>query len=300
MELRQLKSFIKTAETLNFSEAARQLSISQSTLSQQIKALEEELGTTLFVRDTHSVMLSESGEALLPLARQTINDAESCYTQIKDLETLVSGRVNIGICHSFDTLITGTVMEFLEKFPGIKVNVFIRAKDELMDMLKKREIDFALAFKPEITHENIESSLLFNDRIVAVAHKNHPAAQQKSISIKELLRYRTIMPSRNMMARQMLERFSDSVYQDRNMVFEINNINTVLDLLERGNMVSILTKTSIMGRENLLAVPLELKDDVLHCCIHTLKKTYQKKSVEIFISMLRESAAIRKISGLYL
>ena len=62
MELRQLKYFVKTAETLNFSEAAKALSVTQSTLSQQIRQLEQEIDTVLFVRDSHSVQLTESGE----------------------------------------------------------------------------------------------------------------------------------------------------------------------------------------------------------------------------------------------
>lgn len=67
MEIRQLKYFVRMAQTLNFSEAARSLYVSQSTLSQQIKSLEYELGTLLFQRDSHSVSITESGEMLLPL-----------------------------------------------------------------------------------------------------------------------------------------------------------------------------------------------------------------------------------------
>ena len=64
MELRQLRYFVKTAETLNFSEAARLLYVTQSTLSQQIRQLEQELDTMLFVRDSHNVTLTDSGERL--------------------------------------------------------------------------------------------------------------------------------------------------------------------------------------------------------------------------------------------
>ena len=78
MELRQLKYFVKTAETLNFSEAARALFVTQSTLSQQIRQLEQEMDTLLFERDSHSVQLTESGERLLPLAKRTLMDAVTC------------------------------------------------------------------------------------------------------------------------------------------------------------------------------------------------------------------------------
>ena len=69
MELRQLKYFVKVAETLNFSEAAKVLNVTQSTLSQQVKQLETEIGTQLLLRSSHSVALTEAVIELLPLAR---------------------------------------------------------------------------------------------------------------------------------------------------------------------------------------------------------------------------------------
>ena len=89
MELRQLKYFVKTAETLNFSEAAKTLFVTQSTLSQQIRQLEQEIDTVLFVRDSHSVQLTESGERLLPLAEKTLKDATSCLDMVRDLKNYI-------------------------------------------------------------------------------------------------------------------------------------------------------------------------------------------------------------------
>ena len=76
MELRQLKYFIASAETLNFTVAANECCITQSTLSQQIKQLENDLGTPLFERIGKRVFLSEAGKNFLPFARQTVADAE--------------------------------------------------------------------------------------------------------------------------------------------------------------------------------------------------------------------------------
>ena len=77
MELRQLRYFAKAAEMLNFSDAARALNIAQSSLSQQIKQLEEELNVQLFLRSSHSIRLTEAGEVMLPLALRTIHDDEN-------------------------------------------------------------------------------------------------------------------------------------------------------------------------------------------------------------------------------
>ena len=75
MELRQLRYFVKAAETLNFSEAAKGLYITQSTLSQQIRQLETELDVQLFQRNSHEVTLTEAGAELLPYAKETLNAA---------------------------------------------------------------------------------------------------------------------------------------------------------------------------------------------------------------------------------
>ena len=114
MELRQLKYFVKTAETLNFSEAAKALFVTQSTLSQQIRQLEQEIDTVLFVRDSHSVQITESGERLLPLAERTLKDATSCLDMVRDLKNMLSGSLNIGITYTFAPILTQTVIAFTQ------------------------------------------------------------------------------------------------------------------------------------------------------------------------------------------
>lgn len=88
MELRQLKYFKKACELENFSEAARLLHISQSTLSQQIKQLEEELDVLLFDRIGKRIIPTEAGRAFLPYAHQAIQDAENGKQIIRDLKEL--------------------------------------------------------------------------------------------------------------------------------------------------------------------------------------------------------------------
>ena len=80
MELRYLKSFVTLARLLNFSEAAREMCVTQSTFSQTIKQLEDELGSLLFFRNSHEVALTEAGMELLPFAEKTIQMAEQTQT----------------------------------------------------------------------------------------------------------------------------------------------------------------------------------------------------------------------------
>ena len=104
MELRQLKSFIKAAEMLSFSDAAKALNIAQSSLSQQIKQLEDELDVKLFLRNSHSIALTEAGKVMLPFALRTIHDAQTCTDRIRDLQKLLTGSLCIGVTYSFSPL----------------------------------------------------------------------------------------------------------------------------------------------------------------------------------------------------
>ena len=111
MEIRQLKYFLRVAETLNFSQAARELFITQSTLSQQILHLEQELSQQLFVRNSHEVILTEAGEMLLPMARDSVYMVDNCVQRIQELGQLLTGELNIGVTFSFSGIMAETMID---------------------------------------------------------------------------------------------------------------------------------------------------------------------------------------------
>lgn len=297
MELRQLKYFIKTAETLNFSEAARNLYITQSTLSQQIKSLEDELGSPLFIRDSHSVCLTESGKRMLPLARQTVMDADSCKSQIRDLQEVVTGSLDIGATFSFSPILTKTVNKFIAKHPGVKLNITNRSMEELMEMLKRRELDFVLAFKPVVPYEEIESKTLFDDHLCVIMSHSHPLAGEKSITLEDLRRQRLAIPAKGLQSRSLIDKYFNFYSDQGNVTLEVNGVYSLLDVVERSNLLTILSEATIHDRSALKAIPLDVPDNQMQGCIHTLKKTYQKRSAEVFIKMLCESVALMELSG---
>lgn len=185
MELRQLKYFAKVAETLNFSEASKALCITQSTLSQQVKQLENELGTPLFERTSHSVSLTEAGEMILPHVRKVIFEADMCGQRIADLGDLTTGTLNIGVTYSFSPILTETILSFMKLYPKVKLNIFYRPMSELMELLKSRTVDFALAFRPTEPVEGVESHILFQSYLAAVVGEYHPLARQERVTIAD-------------------------------------------------------------------------------------------------------------------
>lgn len=297
MELRQLKYFIKTAETLNFSEAARSLYITQSTLSQQIRTLEDELGSPLFIRDSHSVSLTECGQRMLPLARQTVIDAETCKSQIRDLQEILTGTLNIGSTFSFGPVLKETIKSFITKYPGIRLNVTNRSMEELMDMLRRREVDLVLAFKPNIPCDDIESRVLFEDHLSVIMRKDHLLSDCDSLTIEDIRKHRLAIPAKGLQARNMIDKYFNFASSDFNVSLEVNGVYSLLDIVESSSLIAILSDATIKDRQMLKAIPLDVPDNQMQGCVHVLKKTYQKRSAEAFIKMLKESIALIELSG---
>lgn len=296
MELRQLRYFAKAAETLSFSDAARFLSIAQSTLSQQIKQLEDELGTMLFIRNSHAIRLTEAGEAMLPFALRTLNEAEACADRIHDLQKLLTGTLNIGVTHSFSPILTESVISFMRMYPGIKLNVIYKQMNELMDMLAKRNIDFVLAFKPIQPLLDVESHILFQNSLSAIVRNNHPLASKEKVSIAELEKYELVLPSKGLQARNAFDSIV-SDYSNFKIRIELNEVNTLLKLIRQTRLVTVLAEDSIYDVRNVKAVPIDVPDNQMSGCVHILKGTYRKHSMQEFIRILTESIAVKRLQN---
>ncbi|HIT47669.1 MAG TPA: LysR family transcriptional regulator [Candidatus Cryptobacteroides merdipullorum] len=293
MELRQLYYFVKVAETLNFSEAARSLFVTQSTLSQQVKQLEEEFGTALFERDSHSVSLTENGSRLLPLAKRTLQDARDCINQIKDLQEMVSGELIVGVTYSFCPVLTETVKNFIDAYPGVKLRIVSKSSEELISMLRKREVDFVLAFKPNESYDDIESQILFDDRLSVILRNDHPLAGRSSLRMEDLQRQKIALPAKGLQARNALDKSIDIAGQNLNICIELNEINILLDIVQSSHVLTILSEATIYHhKDRLKAIPLEIPQNQMEGCIHVLRKAYRKRSAEAFVRLLRESNEI--------
>lgn len=294
MELRHLKYFVKTAETLNFSEAARALFVTQSTLSQQIRLLEEELGVELFQRDSHSVTLTESGEHLLPIARRTLQDAENCFTQISDLKQMLSGVLNIGISYTFAPVLTETVKEFTHQYPGVKLNIICRTMGELLELLKRREVDFVLCFKPRVLDSEIESHILFDNHLSVILSTDHPLADRTSLSLDDIRRQRFAMPAKETQARNAFDLLFPGEIDRLDVQVEINEVNVLLDLVRATKMITFLSEATLYQKSGLKAIPIDASDTQMEGCVHTLKKVYRKRAAEEFIRILSQSNAVQE------
>lgn len=298
VDLRQMRYFVKVAETLNFSEASKDLCITQSTLSQQINQMERELGQKLFERNSHEVRLTEAGEEILPYVWRCLGAATECYERANDLSEMLTGSLSIGVTFSFSSIMTEAVQDFLKKYPHVKVNVCYQTMESLMEKLLHHQLDLVLAFKPEANNPKVSSEPIFSSSLNAVIDSAHPLAAKKKVTLNDLVHYPLAMPARGLQARNLFDQLTKGHNEPLNVKIEINNVQMLLRIIQDSHYVTILSASTVVSANGLKAIPIDIKGNKMTGCIHTLSNAYQKNAAREFIRMVKGSTSVMKIAQL--
>ncbi|MBA0050369.1 LysR family transcriptional regulator [Streptomyces sp. AJS327] len=149
MQLHQLRYFAAVADTRHFTRAAQREHVAQPSLSQQIRALERELGAQLIHRARGHIALTDAGEALLPLARRILADAETARREVQEVALLRRGRVRLGAPPSLcASLVPDVLRAFHDAYPAVELAVHEDGSQDLVRVLAAGELDLALVITP--------------------------------------------------------------------------------------------------------------------------------------------------------
>lgn len=292
MELRQLKYFVKVAELKSFSEASRQLNVTQSTLSQQIRQLESELNIELLIRDSHHVDLTDMGQAFLPQAQKTLSAAKTCIDRIRDVQQLGFGELNIGSTYSFLPLLKETVLQYIKKYPGVKLNICCHSMETLINMLDEQNIDVALSYKPTTVHPEIESHIIFDNQLAIFVSDTHPLAARDSVRLADLEKFPFAMPAKGLQARNAFDRIVNGLDYRFDIRLEINEVNLLMDLVRSSDkMVTVLSRAASVRVPGIKALTLDQQGTQMEGSFHILKNAYMKRSAKEFLRILCENRA---------
>ncbi len=294
MELRQLKYFVKVAELLSFSKAAKALYITQSTLSQQIKQLEDELDMALFFRNNHKVSLTEAGETFLEGAKKTLAEADDNKAKILDLAQGHRGVLNIGVTYSFGSILTESVLTFKKEFPDVILNICYKNMMELMELVSNGELDFALSFRSSEKYDNVESHILFDNKLCIIVRENHPLTRKESVRLADLEEYELVLPGIGLQARSTFDNIIAERKLNLKVTMEANEVNTILNLLPRSNYVTVLSETVVLEHDNLVTIDISDAECNMEGCLHFCANRYRKRSTEEFIRLLSDTKALRR------
>ena len=291
MELRQLRYFLNAAETQNFTEAAKVSCITQSTLSQQIKQLENELNVLLFDRIGKRLYITEAGKEFVPFARQTLHEADLGKQRILDLQNIRTGSLRIGITHSLSFGLSYTVLRFVQEYPNIHLEIISSTITDLLQMLKRREIDFVLSFNNQDDDE-IDVTDLFEVPLCAIMNKRHPLADKKQISLFDLKTQPLVLPSKGLNARTSLDKLLTENHFTLDSPLEMYDVNIILHLIESSFYITILSKAATIGRDKIIAIPLAEQKQPMVASLLTLRGAYQKKSAKAFLDFFNDKTEL--------
>ncbi len=198
VQFQQLQYFVAVAETRHFTRAADLVHVAQPSLSQQIKALERELGADLFLRARGNITLTDAGEALLPLARRILADADTARHEVQELVQLRSGRVRLGATPSLCTgLLPDVLRAFHDRYPGIRLLIEESGSHDLVRELARGALDLALVVLPLPTPSPALTTveLLREDLVVVSSPESAPpgAPGRRTVRIADLEGARLVM-----------------------------------------------------------------------------------------------------------
>ncbi len=256
MELRHLRYFLAIADTLSFTRAAKQLDITQPTLSHQVKQLEKEINSVLFDRVGRKVHLTQSGEVFRGYAQNALREVDSATVAISELEKLIHGKLTIGVSEALSTsLLPPLLAKFLDIYPGVHIIVRQLPTGQLEDQLDKCNLDLGIAYSPPAT-DKIVVEELFDEPLVLVVGKNHPLAQKKRIQITALNGQPLLLLTVEFPSRRLVDNYFSSAGVKPHVICEINSIQAALATVSSTKLATILIKRTANAVPGLHCIEL--------------------------------------------
>lgn len=256
--IEQLNYFLKLHQYKNFSLAAYELCISQSSLSKQIKALEHELNTILFYRNSRNITLTDSGEKFLIYAKKTISDYNNIISSFKNFDN--STTLNIGtIPVMAQYKITSAIAEFKKLYPNIHINIIEDTSSNILHKMMSSQFNFSIVRDFNLSKDIFDKINLCDDELVLVVSKEHPLAQKTNVSLLDIKDEKIILlPPKSGIYERCMNEFNKHSLSP-NIITTLYKIESILGLVMENLGVTLLMKKVInsFNTSNLLIIPMK-------------------------------------------
>lgn len=243
--IRNLESFITVAQLLNFGEAAKVLSYSQSTVSEQIRSLEAELGVRLFERMGRRVFLTKQGTKLLPYAKRMVNDAENLKNLFKS-EDGVSGTILIGAAETLCTYwLPPLLKEYRMLYPNVQINIRVGCCVEFPQWLQQNIVDVVFSLMDDYKEPQLKEQTLFNGQTVFIAAPDHKLAVPEIFELGDLAGQTILMPEGYAGYPMDLKILLEDEQVQVNNILEFGSLETIKQCVKNGLGVSLLPEIAV-------------------------------------------------------
>jgi DNA-binding transcriptional LysR family regulator len=251
MDIRQLELFIVAAEEQHFTRAARRANIVQSGLSVAIRALEEELGTRLFVRNTRRVQLSEAGRIFLPEARRVISAAKAAREAVVAMKGGLIGRLSIGTIQSLHPFLDlpALLQAFHQRYPKVEITVREITLEVLRQALREGNLDLAFMSISGLSRVGLAVEVLFASQMVVAVSPDHPIADRATIKLANLKQEAFVDFSPRWGTRHLVDQIFHLEGIARRTAFEVENFELLFQFVSRGFGLAVVPEAMVEGHK---------------------------------------------------
>lgn len=293
MNLNQIKSFLSVSQTLNFTNAAKQNDVPQSTISRQIHDLEQQLGVKLFYRTKRDVRLTEEGRTFLPYAREILEASKKGALAVKQLHDGARGRLTIATVASSNVFLSKCLRLFGQRYPDIVVDItYISSGDALLDE-GENLYDFHFLYLDMLPDsEEFDSMVTHTEALGLVLPKDHwLVGKEPDASLLQKEKFILISEAENPILYMQVINYCRTHRFFPNIVNQFDDIKSVLLCVSAGLGISILPLT--YPQEMLPSMVDILPIDDLNAsitCAVTWKKSLLNPAAALFLDILKEQA----------
>jgi len=237
INLSEINAFVKTAEELSFSKAAKRLHLSQSAVSHNILSIEKSFSVTLFHRQGRTIQLTEVGKQILPAAKELLLSAEYLEDKLKNATQKIQGNIFIGCSTTTGNYLAPIILaNFQVEHPNVKTSVTMDQNVKILKGLSDHSLDIAFMGR-EVSKTNFESIRLFDDSLILVVPTNHPWAERLYVDRDELYDVPFIKRENSSGSFEVLNRnlLNSGIDPGKlNIISELGDAETVLMAVENG------------------------------------------------------------------
>ena len=262
MELRQLAYFVAVAQKLNFSRAAEDLPVTQPALSQQIAALERELGVQLFERMGRRISLTGAGEALLPHAYNILAAVETAQNEVREFSQLTRGTASLGAPPTVSShMLPGRLPRFRRKYPGLEVTLREAGTQSLLQLLGEGQLDLAIVVCDDLPPA-VESAPLLEEAYLLAVSLHNPLSKQGSVRLADLANEAFILFPEGYKLREVTLTACRAAGFEPKVALDGGAMQSALEFVAAGLGVALVPELGLTGAKNIRG--LVISDQKLH------------------------------------
>lgn len=253
-----MRYVVAVAEERSFTRAAERCFVVQSALSHQIKALERELGVSLFARTSRRVELTAAGDAFLGPARMCLDAAERAVTDAAAATGEIRGTLTIGVIPTVTTIdIAATLGAFRQAHPAVQIRLRTGGSDEFVASIAEGGMDIAVLGLPDTTPpQGVAARVLAHERLGAVVSSSHRLARRRRLTLADLADETFVDFPAGSPGRAPADLAFEVAGLEREVAFEAMSTDLILELVRNGLVVALLSPPVVPQGDDLRTIPV--------------------------------------------